>query len=169
MADIIKAMVSSTAKDLKEYREQVQDACLRMDVMPKMMEHLSAEDADAVEVSLRMVEESDIYIGIYAHRYGYIPDGESISITHMEYNHAVKLGKPRFLFFVSDQVPVLPQHIDMESYAKLQAFKEELGKKRVAAFFDSPADLRSKALQSLETAKKQLKKKSPIAPKNPQG
>ena len=33
------------------------------------METLSSEDSDPVWTSLRMVDEADIYIGIYAHRY----------------------------------------------------------------------------------------------------
>jgi len=55
-------MISSTAKDLPDYRSMVIDACLRVDTFPKMMEQLSALDAGAIEASLAMVDESDIYI-----------------------------------------------------------------------------------------------------------
>jgi len=41
-------MISSTVKDLPDYRLMVMDACLRVDTIPKMMEHLSALDADAL-------------------------------------------------------------------------------------------------------------------------
>lgn len=62
-------MVSSTARDLPEHREKVMHACLRLGMFhPEMMEHLSAEDANAVEVSLRMVEEADIYLGLFGFR-----------------------------------------------------------------------------------------------------
>jgi tetratricopeptide (TPR) repeat protein len=53
-----------------------------------MMEHMAAADADAIQESLRIVNEADIYLGIFAYRYGYIPQGYNISITEMEYNRA---------------------------------------------------------------------------------
>ena len=62
------AMISSTSLDLPEHRQQVIDACLRQDIFPRAMEHLPASDMDAINVSLKMVNETDIYIGIYAWR-----------------------------------------------------------------------------------------------------
>ncbi len=41
-------MISSTARDLPDYREQVKEACLRADMFPKMMEQMPALDADAI-------------------------------------------------------------------------------------------------------------------------
>jgi hypothetical protein len=38
---------------------------------------------EAVEVSLKMVDEADIYLGVFAHRYGYVPDGHDMSIIEM--------------------------------------------------------------------------------------
>src|SRR5580692_3760832 len=85
-------MISSTARDLPEHREQVRLACIRAGFEPRwMMEHLTAEDASAVDVSLRMVEDADVYLGILAYRYGTIPPGAEVSITEMEYDQAVKL------------------------------------------------------------------------------
>lgn len=91
-------MLSSTSLDLPEHRKEVMDACLRQDIFPKAMEHLPARDADAVRVSLEMVDEADIYIGIYAWRYGHIPEGQDISITEMELNRAVERGIPILIF-----------------------------------------------------------------------
>ena len=66
-----------------------------------MMEHLPALNAGAIEASLQMVERSDVYMGIFANRYGYVPDGHNISITEMEYNRAVELNKSRADFLSS--------------------------------------------------------------------
>ena len=54
------------------------------------MEKLPALDADAITISLRMVDDADVYIGAFAYRYGYLPDGYDISITEMEYNREVE-------------------------------------------------------------------------------
>src|SRR5512138_1556824 len=96
-------MISSTARDLPEHRKEVMNACLSQGMFPIMMEHLPANDDDAISASLKMVDEADIYVGIYAQRYGYIPKGKKrnpkeISITEMEYNHAVKRKMPCLLF-----------------------------------------------------------------------
>ena len=47
-------------------------------------------DADTEALHVRMVDEADIYVGIFACRYGYIPAGSDISVTEMEYNRAVE-------------------------------------------------------------------------------
>ena len=88
-------MISSTARDLPDYREQVRDACLEAELQPRMMEHLPASDAGAIEASLAMVDQADVYLGIFAYRYGTILDGRERSITHMEYERATKRGIPR--------------------------------------------------------------------------
>ncbi len=71
-------MISSTARDLPDHRKDVMDACLRQGMFPTMMEHLPAADADAIAESLRMVDEANIYLGVFAHRYGYVPKGDSL-------------------------------------------------------------------------------------------
>jgi hypothetical protein len=91
------AMVSSTMLDLPDHRREVREACLRQDIFPLMMESLPASDMDAVSVSLGMVDRADIYIGVFAYRYGHVPAGCEISITEMEYNRACERGIPRDL------------------------------------------------------------------------
>src|SRR6266566_4685698 len=99
-------MISSTARDLPEHRQEVLNACLRQGMFPSMMEHLPASDSEAIATSLKMVDEADIYLGIFAHRYGYVPAGHDISITEMEYNRAVERGIPRLIFLMHDDHPI---------------------------------------------------------------
>src|SRR6266496_3401512 len=108
-ANIKKVMISSTARDLPEHRKEVLDACLRQGMFPSMMEHLPAIDSEAITTSLKIVEEADIYLGLFAHRYGYVPKGYSISITEMEYNRAVERGIPRLILFMHETIPSRPQ------------------------------------------------------------
>src|SRR5207302_4760000 len=137
MANRKVVMISSTARDLPKHREQVRLACERAGFEPReMMEHLTAEDASPVEVSLRMVEQADVYLGILAYRYGTIPDGHDISITEMEYDRAVELKKPRLIFCAHKDHPVTITDVDTgPGAAKLQALKDRIGEKRVTAFF----------------------------------
>ena len=143
-------MISSTAIDLPEHRKEVLDASLRQGMFPVMMEHLPASDADAISASLKMVDEVDAYLGIIAYRYGFIPEGHSISITEMEYNRAVERGIPRLIFIMDKAHPI---HIDDvetgEGATKLKAFKDLLTTRNIVNFFVSPEDLRSKVIDSL--------------------
>jgi len=155
-------MISSTAMDLPEHREQVRQACERAGFAPhEMMENLDALDADAIEASLEMVDKADVYIGVFAFRYGYVPDGREISVTEMEYNRAVEQEKPRLIFFMHDDHNVTPRMVETGPGAeKLAALKERAGNDRVAGFFESAADLRAMVISSLFTLKESLEGES---------
>ena len=146
-------MVSSTARDLPEHRKEVMDACLRQGMFPDMMEQLPASDADAIRVSLDMVDRADIYLGIFAHRYGYVPqenNPKQISITEMEYNRAIERNIPRLIFIMHEDHQLKASDVETgEGAEKLKKFKEKLGTTRVAGFFKSPADLRAQVIQAL--------------------
>jgi len=146
----LKVIISSTARDLPDHREEVMEACLRQGMFPKMMEHLPAADADAIAESLRMVDEANIYLGVFAHRYGYVPKGYDISITEMEYNRAVERGIPRLLFLMHEDHPVKAADVEKgEGAVKLEQFKARLMTERVDNFYKSPADLRALVINSL--------------------
>ena len=148
-------MVSSTALDLPGHREQVKDACLRMGMFPAMMEQLPAADADAIAESRRLVDEADVYVGVFAFRYGYVPEGSDISITEMEYNRAVERGIPRLIFLMRDDYLVRPSDVEKgDSARKLDALKERLKKERVVNPFGSPEDLRGLVIHSLVSYRK---------------
>ena len=119
-------MISSTARDLPDHREQVRLGCQRGGFpADHIMENLTALDGNAVDVSLEMVEKADVYLGIFAYRYGYVPDGADISITEMEYCRAVELEKPRLIFFIHKDHPVTGSDVETgDGAAKLEALKE---------------------------------------------
>lgn len=142
------AMVSSTMLDLPDHRREVREACLRQDVFPLMMESLPASDADAISVSMNMVDRADIYLGIFAHRYGHVLAGCTISITEMEYNRACERGIPRLIFLMDPEHLIKRRDVEIGSGAeKLQAFLQRID--RVWARFVSPADLRAHVIDSL--------------------
>lgn len=154
-------MVSSTALDLPAHRKEVEDACLRQGMFPSMMERLPASDAEAISASLRMVGEADIYVGVFAHRYGYVPkenNPRQISITEMEYERAVERGIPRLIFVIDKQHPLgdfTIEDIDKgESAEKLARFKSRVETENIVNHFRSPADLRAHVINSLSQLRK---------------
>src|SRR3989440_4111470 len=153
-------MISSTARDLPEHRQEVLDACLRQGMFPSMMEHLPAVDSEAIATSLKMVDEADIYLGIFAHRYGYVPAGYTISITEMEYNRAVERNIPRFIFLMHDDHPVKAADVETGTGAeKLKQLKARLSVERVVNYFTSPADLRAHVINTLSQYRTQHNKR----------
>jgi Domain of unknown function (DUF4062) len=66
-------MISGTVRDLPVHREEVRTACEAQEMFPYMMETLPASAADAMVVSKGLVDKADIYVGVFAFRYGYVP------------------------------------------------------------------------------------------------
>jgi len=145
-----KVMVSSTALDLPDHRQGVLDACMRQGMFPLMMEHLPSIDADAIKASTDLVDKADIYLGIFAYRYGYVPKGCDKSVTEMEYNRAVERVIKRLIFLIHPEHPVKGGDVETgEGAAKLEALKKRLGTELVVNFFKSPEGLRADVINSL--------------------
>src|SRR5512147_2942179 len=112
---IMRVFISSTYKDLIDYRSAAIRAVEGTNYQASKMEVFGARPDEPLDACLKEVEESDFFIGIYAHRYGYVPSGSDISITEMEYVHARKLGKDIYCFVVDEEnQPWLPKFIEGE-------------------------------------------------------
>lgn len=170
----LDVMLSSTSKDLKKHRKLAEDACNRARFSVNTMDYLSAEnDSNAIDVSMRLVEESEVYIGIFGMRYGFRPkdarNPNDISITEMEYRRAKELGMPILIFVMSDEHPPPDTtgkglkamreaqadffESDPRGIEKLDLLKKEVQSNEIVGFFDSAEDLRLKILQSLNNSK----------------
>ena len=127
MAVFRTVMVSSTARDLPKHREQVEHACLARHALPLMMEHLPATSADAKRVSAEMVDRCDVYVGVFGHRYGFVPSDGEISVTELEYLRAVERGIPRLIFLMADGHPLTAADVEKGAAAtRLEALKQRL-------------------------------------------
>src|SRR5258708_15060156 len=103
---VLRVFISSTAADLREYRDKVRDAVLRLENLPIAMETFSAQSGQPAQECMRMAAEADAVICVVAHRYGYVPppdlggDGER-AITCLEDDPAKRVRKPAFAFLSS--------------------------------------------------------------------
>ena len=93
-------------------------------------------------------EDCELFVGIYAHRYGYIPAGASISITEQEFDHAQKLGKPIFGFIINEDHPWSPKHIEHDKKDKLDALLSKV-KRQPVEFFTTPDNLANNIASSV--------------------
>jgi hypothetical protein len=77
----MRVFISSTYEDLKAYRDAVTGACQRLGLVPVIMEEFQPDTDSGASVSLKKVRESDLYLGLFAYRYGYVPTGSRRSIA----------------------------------------------------------------------------------------
>ncbi|MDQ3917536.1 MAG: DUF4062 domain-containing protein [Acidobacteriota bacterium] len=151
------AMISSTALDLPRHRELVHKACLDAGVFPIGMEQIPARDATGIDASLGMVDEADIYIGVYAFRYGWVPDGQDISITEMEFDRALARkaeGRLReiLVFTAHEEHAFNARDVEADKVAqeKLSRFKARAAEGRVRKEFKSAEELQRLVLHALD-------------------
>lgn len=94
-----RALIGGALSGLEPFKKETIAACFDAGYFPVMMEHHPVDFKDAISLSNSMVDNADIYIGIFTHQYGYMPDGCDKSIYEIEYSR-VKIRKklPRLLF-----------------------------------------------------------------------
>jgi hypothetical protein len=150
-------MISSTLLDLPEHRNWVIDAVFRCECFPMVMEKDAASSEDAIRYSLQLVDQSDVFIGVIGFRYGTVREGQTESISVLEYRRALEREMPIFYFIMSDDHPVVASGVetDPEKRRKLEEFKREVEERHVPAFFSSPMDLAYKALDTLHKWKEE--------------
>jgi len=134
--------LSSTFVDLQEHRKAVAVALERLKLHVVWMERFGARPDEPINACLGEVAGCDLFVGLYAHRYGFIPDGRAISITEEEFEHARLHNKPVFCFFLQDEHPWPPPQIEGDpGRGKLVAFRGRVANQVIRDVFTTPDDL----------------------------
>jgi hypothetical protein len=100
-----KAFVSSTYEDLKSHRAHVIDALRNAGIFVDPMEDWTAESDEPKKFSAERVEGCNFCVLLVALRRGFIPKGESKSITQMEYQAAIDQGIDVLVFLLDEEEP----------------------------------------------------------------
>ena len=96
----LKIFISSTM-DLKKERDAVTEVINQIRAIPIKMELFTARSKTSEEVCFEEVTESNIYVGIFGEKYGFVPSIENpknLSVTAMEFEKAKDNGIPTFIF-----------------------------------------------------------------------
>jgi tetratricopeptide (TPR) repeat protein len=114
---VTRIYISSTFEDLKEYREAVYHALRRDRHDVISMEDMVAQGQKPLQACLEDVASCDIYIGIFAWRYGFIPPNEKdnpnkLSITELEYRKACEGKIPCLIFLLDEDTQWSPRFMD---------------------------------------------------------
>ncbi|MBN8595028.1 MAG: SUMF1/EgtB/PvdO family nonheme iron enzyme [Anaerolineae bacterium] len=141
--------ISSTYDDLIEYRAAVTEAILSLGLFPSGMENWPLRDENAIQLCQRKIEEAEVFVGIYAYRYGWTPDGyDGKSITELEYDWATERKIPRLRFIMADTQSWPEELKEKDAQPALNAFKSRL-KRYVVGIFTTPDDLKVQVIAAL--------------------
>src|SRR5688500_13124284 len=104
---MLRVYLSSTYQDLKDFRALVADGLQQLGHFAVGMEDYVADGARPLAKCIKDVAESEVYVGIFAWRYGYVPDEpanpKKLSIVELELETAIReLGRERCLIFILD-------------------------------------------------------------------
>jgi hypothetical protein len=146
---VARIYISATYSDLKECREAVYRALRSMKHDVIAMEDYVAADERSLDKCLADVASCDLYVGVFAWRYGYVPpkgNRGKKSITELEYRHAVRKGIPCLIFLLHEKALWPREQMEGgEGAEKLQRLREELRTKYNVSFFESCGQLATQA------------------------
>ncbi|HYV13636.1 MAG TPA: HEAT repeat domain-containing protein [Pyrinomonadaceae bacterium] len=131
--------ISSTYADLQDCRDQVYRALRQIGHDVVAMEDYVATDRRPLEKCLDDVGSSDIYVGIFAWRYGFIPledNPDQRSITELEYRHACEHEIPTLIFILDKDASWPMTFVDRgEESKKIDSLRANLTNTRTVSFF----------------------------------
>jgi uncharacterized protein YraI len=136
--------ISSTLRDLREYRSAVTRALQKFDLEVLRNDVMDASPDEPVEAMLKLIDECEVFIGIYARYYGRIPEGYEVSYIETEYEYAKKIGKPQLCFILDQKQTNWPQEwteSDPSARQQLYRFLDKVTKGRIVGFFMGSEDL----------------------------
>ena len=144
-------LISSTSEDLASYRKAAIDVCADLGLLAIAMEHFPAVGLGVVDGSLRKFSEGDVYVGIYAHRYGTIVPGHDRSVTELEFDFAGEQGLERLCFVVDGKYPWPPDAMDQreEDRQRLKTFKARIDAELIRGVFTTVEDFARKLMHAL--------------------
>ena len=148
LATDVHIFLSSTFLDFKELREEI--AIRLRDVFGAhllVMETSGSDDAPPVVSSVRRVRESDVFVGIYARRYGSVDAATGKSITELELYEAERSLSAgtltAILLYLLDETaswPISLCETDPEAVANLASLRDHSRQHTYTPFHD-PTDL----------------------------
>ncbi len=136
-----RAFISSVMRDFAPERLAAKEAITRLRHQPVMAEDFGAQPNSSQTACLEGVRSSDIYIGIYGERYGYVAPGSGLAATEEEFQEARRRGMPILCFEKKG-----PKEPSQNAFLqKIKAYETGYA----FAFFESPDELKMQIVQAL--------------------
>jgi tetratricopeptide (TPR) repeat protein len=135
-----RAFVSSTFLDLREHREHVIRQLRLSNFDVSAMEDWPADYQEPKEFSQARLDNCDLCVLLVAYRRGSVPDGETLSITQLEYRAALSQGIDVLPFLLKENEDWQHQWTDLDRDPELVRWRRELEQRHGANMFDRRPD-----------------------------
>lgn len=151
-AEKLTVFVSSTSKDLADYRAVALHTILAQGWHPIMMEHFGPLPGTTVRECVDTVQRCDLVLLLVAHRRGYVPTPEqggngSDSITSLEIQAARDANIPILALMARDDWPGDQWEDDGDARRYVRSFRENLN--QPAQFFGAEVDPAKPVFQAM--------------------
>jgi hypothetical protein len=141
--------------DLIEHRDAVCRTLRRNAHQVTNMEDYVAIDERPLTVCLGDVAKCDVYVGIFAWRYGYIPPKDNPhrrSITELEFRHAVDNGKGCLIFLLDPNAEWKFTNVEQgPGMARLKTLRDELARDYTPKLFKEIDELATEVLTAINS------------------
>ena len=152
----VKVFLSSTYRDLEAHRAAVLAALRRVNGVDKVlaMEDWTASPHQTKDECLQLVGEADLFVLIVGALHGFLPAGDTHSITESEFDEAIAQGR-RVLAFVANADFPVPRRLRED--ATHEALQETFRQRVIAtvtsdAKWTSPEDLATRVVAAVSNA-----------------
>lgn len=131
----LSVFLSSTFSNLREERGAVIEVINRMQEVCIAMEYFGSFSKPPLQKSLEHVGRAQLFVLVLADRYGFVPEGQSLSITELEYRQARRLNIPVLCYVSSNK------NGTSDDDMRLTALKAEIGLAHGVSRFSSDEQL----------------------------
>ena len=121
-----KAFVSSTFEDLKDHRAHVIRSLRRAGFFVDPMEEWPADSEEPKRFSQDRLHGCDLCVLLVAFRRGSVPEGDTRSITQLEYDAAMKLGVDVVPFMLVEDSPWPRKFDELDKDPGVRTWREQL-------------------------------------------
>jgi hypothetical protein len=146
-----RVFLSSTAKDLHDFREKVYHAIEGMDGFHCVrMEDFGARDSDAQKFCPEKISECDVFVCLAGLCHGSSPSDSEHSYTEIEYEHASESDIPCLIFMSAEDHFYEGYFREPdEKWQKQQNFRAQVSRERILDSFTQPDELATKVIKAL--------------------
>jgi hypothetical protein len=140
LSGTFRAFVSSTFEDLKEHRSLVIFALRKAGFFVDPMEDWVAATDAPKKLSMERVKACHLCVLLIAFRRGHVAEGETLSVTQLEYKAAVDHGLD-VLVFMLDEHAAWPRMFDeFEKDRGIRTWRAQLTEQATVGFFNHDAN-----------------------------
>jgi len=146
----MRVYLSSTSQDLEKHRLVVIGALRLAGHDPICMEHHAAGNVLPKDECSQQVAGCDVYVGVFAWRYGFIPSQCDASITELEYREADRRKMPTLIFLLDERAEWPAEYREAgDAGRRIRELRQELQQSKWVRFFTSPENLATEVLAAL--------------------